>query len=63
MQEYTGFGLTIDPLHQLTPVCPNIVLNEKFHNLTCEPRRFPLGKLCTEPIAHAGTCTIQIEIH
>ena len=55
--------MPIGPLHQRNPDCTNIVLNDECHNLTRAPRRFPLGGLGTEIIAHAGTRTVHIEIH
>ena len=61
--EYTVFGSLIGPLHQRTPDCLNIVLNDECHHLTRALRRFPLGRLGTEIIAHAGTHTVHIEIH
>ena len=41
----------------------NIVLNDKCHNLTRAPKRFSLGTLGTESIAHARTHTVHKEIH
>ena len=50
----------ISPIYQRIHNFPIIVLNNKFHNLTCATRHMPLGALDTESIPDKGTRTVYL---